>query len=219
MKIVFMCVTLIGLAYSQSAGMFANPGESLIGIEGQYDSEDGDGSTVSTTSIGGSYVLNGNLEVAVLYDMTKVADDVDSDFDFDVDGLTYGGYYHLKASESLPVNVKVGGYYGEAKASADWLDELEWELESNGTAMGGGVYKNIYQKDAMNIIGHFNFHSITTEATISDSYGDSETTDDDFNSTSFGLAVRSGNLFVSPSIGRVDGESSFNVSFGYLLPQ
>ena len=150
MKTVFMCVTLIGLAYSQSAGMFANPGESLIGIEGQYDSEDIDGGSATTTSIGGSYVLNGNLEIGASYDMGEVKNDDDSDFDFDVGGSTFGGYYHMKEKETLPLSIKIGGFYGNAKASADWLDDAGAEIKSNATAFGGGVYKNIYQKDFMN---------------------------------------------------------------------
>ena len=71
----------------------------------------------------------------------------------------------------------------------------------------------------MTIMGHFNIHSIATEVKLSDSYVTSETTEDDYEFTSFGFAVRKGNLFVSASIGRVDGESLFNVSFGFLLPQ
>ena len=152
MKNIILVITLLGLVYPQSTGMFANTGESIIGIEGQYDSEDIEGSKMATTSVGGSYVLNGNLEIAVQYNMAKVEDDVNSALNFDVDGLTLGGYYHIKASESLPVNIKVGGLFGEAKASADWLDDLGFELESNGTSLGGGVYKNVYQNPTIIII-------------------------------------------------------------------
>ena len=224
MKIVFMCVTLIGLAYSQSAGMFANPGESLIGIEGQYDSEDIDGGSATTTSIGGSYVLNGNLEIGASYDMGEVKNDDDSDFDFDVGGSTFGGYYHMKEKETLPLSIKIGGFYGNAKASADWLDDVGAEIESTASAFGGGVYKNIYQKDAMTIKGFFNFHSIAIETTTkieesADYYAFSDTETDEYNSTRIGLAIRNGNLFVKPSIGRNDDESSFDVTFGFLLPQ
>ena len=69
----------------------------------------------------------------------------------------------------------------------------------------------------MTIMGFFNFHSVTTEITVPGSLSDTD--DNEYKSTSFGLAVRNGNLFVSPSIGRSDGESDFNISFGLLLPQ
>jgi hypothetical protein len=224
MKTVFMCVTLIGLAYSQSAGMFANSGESLIGIEGQYDSEDIDGGSATTISIGGSYVLNGNLEIGASYDMGEVKNDDDSDFDFDVGGSTFGGYYHMKENETFPLSIKIGGFYGNAKASADWLDDAGVEIESTASAFGGGVYKNIYQKDAMTIKGFFNFHSIATETTTkieesADYYAFSDTETDEYNSIRIGLAIRNGNLFVKPSIGRNDDDSSFDVTFGFLLPQ
>ena len=224
MKKILLCVIFIGITYSQSTGMFANPGESLIGIEGQYDSEDIEGGSATTTSVGGSYVLNGNLEIVVSYDMGEFKNDDNSDFDFNVDGLSYGGYYHMKENETYPLNVKIGGFYGDAKASADWLDDAGAEIKSNATAFDGGVYKNIYQKDSMTIMGFFNFHSIATEVTteIEENayyYASSNTETDDYNSTRIGLAIRNGNLFIEPSIGRNDDESSFNVSFGYLLPQ
>ena len=224
MKKILLCVIFIGITYSQSTGMFANPGESLIGIEGQYDSEDIEGGSSTTTSVGGSYVLNGNLEIGVSYDMGEFKNDDNSDFDFNVDGLTYGGYYHMKENETLPLSVKIGGFYGDAKASADWLDDAGAEIKSNATAFGGGVYKNIYQKDSMTIKGFFNFHSIVTEVTteIEESayfYASSNTETDDYNSTRIGLAIRNGNLFIEPSIGRNDDESSFDVTFGFLLPQ
>jgi len=224
MKNIILSFALVGLVFSQSAGMFSNTGKSLIGIEGQYESEDVEGGSVTTTSIGGSYVLNGNLEIGVSYDMGKAENDDDSDFDFDIDGLSYGGYYHIKETETLPLNIKIGGWYGSAKASADWLDDAGAEIESNGSAFGVGVYKNIYQKDAMTIIGFFNFHSVTTETKTKIEgdayyYAYSETTKDEYNSTQIGLAIRNGNLFIKPSISRNDDESSFDITFGYLLPQ
>ena len=224
MKKILVSFILIGITYSQSTGMFANAGESLIGIEGQYDSEDIEGGSATTISVGGSYVLNGNLEIGVFYNMGDFKNDDNSDLDFNVDGLTFGGYYHIKENETLPLSVKIGGFYGDAKASADWLDDAGAEIKSNATAFGGGVYKNIYQKDSMTIMGFFNFHSIATEVTteIEENayyYASSNTETDDYNSTRIGLAIRNGNLFIEPSIGRSDDESSFNVSFGFLLPQ
>ena len=95
MKHIFFCFTLVGLVWSQSAGMFANAGESLISIEGQYDSEDFNGGSMTTTSVGGFYVLNGNLEIGVNYDMGKETYD-NNNPPSHIDGLTFGGYYHMK---------------------------------------------------------------------------------------------------------------------------
>lgn len=224
MKKVLVSFLLIGITYSQSTGMFANVGESLIGIEGQYDSEDVEGGSATTTSVGGAYMLNGNLEIGVFYNMGDFKNDDNSDLDFNVDGLTYGGYYHMKENETLPLSVKIGGFYGDAQASADWLDDAGAEIKTNATAFGGGVYKNIYEKDSMIIKGFFNFHSVATEVTteIEENayyYAYSNTETDDYNSTRIGLAIRNGNVFIEPSIGRSNDESSFNVSFGFLLPQ
>ena len=223
-RFILSYLILMSLIHAQSTGMFANKGESIIGIEGLYDSEDIGGGSLTTIAVGGTYVLNGNLEIGVSYDMGEVKNDDDSDFDFDVGGSTFGGYYHMKEKETLPLSIKIGGFYGNAKASADWLDDAGATIESTGSGFGGGVYKNIYQKDAMSIIGFFNFHSVSFETILEIEennyyYAYSETTKDEYNSTSIGLAIRNGNLFIKPSISRNDDESSFDVTFGFLLPQ
>ena len=64
MRNVISMTFMLGMVFSQSAGYFANSGETIIGIEGQYDSESDANSSSTTTTLGGSYVLNGNLEVA-----------------------------------------------------------------------------------------------------------------------------------------------------------
>ena len=219
MRNVISMSFMLGMVFSQSAGYFANSGETIIGIEGQYDSESDANSSSTTTTLGGSYVLNGNLEVAGFYTMANVDDETEFDLDYDISGLTFGGYYHLLSNENLPVNIKLGGFYGDHSASADWLDDAGFELKSKATSIGGGVYRNISQNDAMTIVGFFEFQSVTSEAVVSDSYGNEDITKDDYGSTSFGLSIRNGNFFVTPSISRNDDDSSFGVSIGSLIPQ
>ena len=219
MKTVILMIFILSTAFSQSAGYFTNSGESMASIEGNYDSESNANSSLRTTTLGGSYVLNGNLEVAGFYTMQTVDDETETELDYDVSGLTFGGYYHMLSTESLPVNIKVGGFYGDASASADWLDDLDWELKSKATGIGGGVYRNISQNDAMTIVGFFEFHSVTSEAELSDSFGNEEVTDDTYNSISFGLSIRNGNFFATPSITRNDDDSVFGISLGLLFPQ
>ena len=177
-------ILLLGLVSSQSAGMFTNIGESFISIEGQYDAEDFDGGSITTISVGGTYVLAGNIEMGVQYDMGKATYNNNNPPDTNINGLSFGGYYHIKESTTLPINIKFGGFYGNANASADWLDDSGLEIESNGSGIGGGIYKNIYENNNLTMIGFFNFHSIAVESTVSDSYG-STITDDDYNATSF----------------------------------
>ncbi len=75
MKNIFIRFILIGLVYSQSAGMFGIKGESIICIEGEYDSEDIEGESATTISIDGSLALNGNLEIDGSYDIEEVKND------------------------------------------------------------------------------------------------------------------------------------------------
>ena len=66
-NIIFTSMLFISLTWTQSAGMLAKPGETLFSIEGQYENEDVEGGSVSTTAIGGGYVLGGNVELFFQY--------------------------------------------------------------------------------------------------------------------------------------------------------
>ena len=75
--------------------------------------------------------------------MGDIKNDDNSELDSNVDGFTIGGYYHMKENETLPLSVKIGGFYCDAQTSADWLDDVGSEIKSSATTLGGGVYKNI----------------------------------------------------------------------------
>jgi len=96
MRFILLLLLMIGSIYGQVSGMFANQGESFIGIEGQYDSEDIEGGSLNSTILGASYTLDGGLEVFGAYLSAKVENDNDSSQDYDMTGLNYGGYYHIK---------------------------------------------------------------------------------------------------------------------------
>ena len=212
--IIFMILSISSNLFSQTAGLFGKKNESLISLDGSYDSEKIEGGNQNTTSFGASYLIKGNLEVGASYQMSKVKSDDDSSLDFDINGLSFGGFYHIKESPTLPFNIKIGGMYGTAKASGGMIDLLDVSLEANATTFGGGVYKEI----SPNLIGFLDFGSISSKSIISGG-GESESETDSYTSTSFGIAFRNGNVFIKPSIGQADGESSFNVTVGFLLPQ
>jgi len=219
MRYILLIISFINLSWTQvGAGMFSSKNESIIGIEGTYDNEEISGGSMSSIAISGSYVLNGNLEFIIGYVMGETKNDDDSSLDFDTDGFLFGGNYHIKENEQLPFNIKLGGFYGDAKMSADWLDDLDVSIKTNASGLGAGIYKNVYQEGNTTIIGFFDFLSVTSETKIS--VGNAVETDKyDVNQTNFGLAIRNRNIFISPSITRGDGESDFSITFGLLLPQ
>ena len=210
-------LSLVVFANSQSAaGMFANSGETMIGVEGSFDFEDIDGGSQTETNIIGSYVMDGNIELMGQLDMISAESDEDSYYDSKIYGFSFGGYYHVKDSESLPLNLCVGGFYGTATADGDWLEGVD--MTSNGSGFGGGAYKAIVEKENLIAIGFFNIHSVTTTVEISGGNFDFSE-DDSFVSMQFGVSMRNKNLTVSPTVTRVEDSSSFGVSIGLLLPQ
>ena len=224
MRIIISLLFTIGVGFGQATGIFSVQGESLFGIEGQYESEDVDGGSITSTILGGSYVLDGDLEFFGSYYTAEVKNDNDSSLDYDMTGFGYGGFYHMKADESFPVNVKIGGAFSTIDALGDWLDNAGAKLTGESSAFGGGVYKNVYDKNGTSIMGFINIFSVKTEVTLdvaenANYYAYRETTKDEFSSLNFGVAVRNGDLFIAPSISRNDDDSSFNVTLGFLLPQ
>ena len=208
---------LITPIFSQAE--YVDVGQNAYGISGMYQSEsESDG---NTTTMGGqfSYVFEGILDVGVEYAMSNYSDDEDSDFDSKASGISFGGHYHIK-TPSIPFNIKVGGYYGTMSMDSDLLDDLEWTVKGKMSGFGGGVYKTIVQNDKYSLMPFANFNSITTEATVEDSYGDSESYDDDFTSISFGLSMKlTNNIWIAPTIGQVDGESELSLQFGIVFIQ
>ena len=217
--LIMSSAIFLSFIWTQSAGMLAKPGENLIAIEGLYEKEDIEGGSITTTAIIAEYVLNGNIEFGIQYMMGEAQNDEDSSYDFDISGLTLGGYYHFLKNPNLPFNIKFGGTYGSAEANADWIDDAGVEINAVSTSFGGGIYKEIYTQGVTNITGFFNFNSITAETTLKMEGHEDETEKDDFNSTALGIVVRSNNFFVTPKIGRTDGESDFSVTFGILFQQ
>mgnify|MGYP003986892843 FL=1 len=156
--IIFMILSISSNLFSQTAGLFGKKDESLISLDGSYDSEKIEGGKQNTTSFGASYLINGNLEFGANYQMSKVKSDDDSSMDFDINGFSFGGYYHIKESPTLPFNIKIGGGDGTAKASGGMIDLLGVSLEATATTFGGGVYKEI----SPNLIGFLDFGSISS---------------------------------------------------------
>ena len=42
----------------------------------------------------------------------------DSSFDHNIDGFTFGGYYHIKENEQLPINREINWVYKSAHAAS-----------------------------------------------------------------------------------------------------
>ena len=213
---LIILVLVVSASKAQNIGMYENNGNPISGLYFNYDEEKENDALLEKTSFGFSYVFNNKLELFTEYELIESKNKTDSNLDFDVDGLSFGGYYHIRESNKMPFNVKLGGMYGEAEASAKWLKELDTSISSNASGLGGGVYKKAFQSESSVIYTFFNilFVSNTTKTA---GYINSEESNK-YRSSSLGIGYRTGNLIFTPSINNKDGDSSLSFNFGILIP-
>ena len=222
MKTIIMLLLysmIITTVWSQA--MYVEEGKNAYSFTGIYETEDGEGGKTTSTAAVFWYTLNGNIDFIVEYDIASYEDETGTlpNLDSKASGLTFGGYYHVK-NPTMPFNMRFGGTYGTATLDADYLDDLQWEASANASSFGGGIYKSVYDAETYSIIPFVNFSSITLETTLEDSYGTSESIDDEFTAFAFGAGIKfNNNLYVQPIIKQVDGESSFSIAFGGVFPQ
>ena len=214
--LLFNVCSIIMITSLFSQAMFVDEGNAY-GFSGFYQSDEVEGGKTTTTSGMFSYLLNGNIELQVEYNMGYLTSDAGSDYDMTANGLGLGGWYHIN-NESLPCRVKVGGAYSSLTFDNDILSDAGITMIGTSTGFGGGIYKTVSETDSYSLTPFVNFSSVKSEVKMKDS-SDSITTDDDFDSFSFGISIKmNNNYWVKPTISKVDGESSFSIGFGtYFL--
>jgi len=214
--LLFNICSIIMITSLFSQAMFVDEGNAY-GFSGYYQSDEVEGGKTTTTAGMFSYLLNGNMELNVEYAMASLKNDTNSNFDMTANGLGFGGWYHIK-DESLPFRMKIGGMYNSLTYDNDILSAAGMTMSGTSTGFGGGIYKTVSETDSYSLTPFVNFSSVKVEVKLKNS-SDSITEKDDFNVFSFGVAIKmNNNYWIQPTIGQVDGESSFSISFGtYFL--
>ena len=215
---IMISLLFISFTWTQNAGMLAKQGEKLISIRVEFNNEEIEGGSVNATSIGADYILDGNIELNLIYTMADAKNDADNTYDFKMNGFGFGGFYHIKENDKIPVNFKLGATYATNEAKADWLDDLGVAITAEATAFGGGIYKQIYTQESYNLTAFANYTSISAESKTSGG-GLDATAEESSTAIVFGVIIRSNNFFATPYIGRSDGNSDTGIQFGILLPQ
>ena len=188
-------------------------------VFGSYESEElAGGNTETTTTFGANYFMKENIEFVFSYMTSEFDDKVDNGaFDASLSGSAIGGFYHIR-DNTMPFNISVGGEFGSITADADYLDELGWKIEGDASTFGGEVYKELSTSEKFNLTGFIGFSVIDVKTTLSDSYGDSISESDKSNVLNFGVGfVLSNGLVIQPSISKIEDESSFDISFAYII--
>ena len=220
MKLNFTMFSAIFLSFiwTQNAGMLAKPDEKLISIRGEYNNEDFDGGSTSSTYLGADYILDGNIEFNLMYLMGSTKNDADNTYDFKMNGFGFGGFYHIKENDNIPVNFKVGATYVTNEVKADWLDNLGVSITGETIGFIGGIYKEVYNQEFYNLTA-FTTYAYSSAKSKTSGGGLDSTAEESGTGIAFGVIIRSNNLFVTPYIGRVEDNSDTGIQLGILLPQ
>lgn len=219
--VITVCIIMfvfISNVYPQvSTTMFVPKDENAFGLTGMLSTESESGGRVTYYDGILSYIYNGSLEVGVGYGISSYIDNDDSYWDSNMNTFSFGGYYHIKNKE-IPFTIKIGGYYGFGSYSSDFLDDENITAELEGSAVGGGLYKNINKNPEFKLSPYMNFHSISREITYEYYHGNNISDEDSYTSIEFGVAVNfNNNIWIAPKIAKVDGDTKFGVDFGIII--
>ena len=212
------------------AGKVDSSGTETLGLayfsyetEKNIDAGADDGTTYdeTTSNIGGSYLMMleniGRLELGISSFNAEVTYNVSTtDADFNFDGLSYSGVLFPTIS-NLPIDVYVGYSFGDGKIKGNLIDNTGLDMTMTASGFDVGLFKSVYEQDNTEAKFYVNFNSYESETTMS-YQGQTETTKDDGNSSSFGLVVRIDDWILNPAISRSDGESEFGITFGRVFP-
>ena len=159
----------------------------------------------------------GRLELGISSFNAEVTYNVSTtDADFNFDGLSYSGVLFPTIS-NLPIDVYVGYSFGDGKVKGNLVNNSGLEMSVVGGTVSVGLFKSVYEQDNTEAKFYVNFNSYESETTMY-YQGQTETTKDDGNSSSFGLVVRIDDWILNPGISRSDGESEFGITFGRVFP-
>ena len=162
--LLFNVCSIIMITSLFSQAMFVDEGNAY-GFAGYYQSDEVEGGKSTTIAGMGSYLLNGNMEFQVEYDMGSIKSDAGSDYDMTANGLGLGGSYHIK-NESLPFRMKVGGTYSSLTFDNDILSDAGITMSGTSTGFGGGIYKTVSETDSYSLTPFVNFASVKSEVKV-----------------------------------------------------
>lgn len=199
-------------------GTFLQMGESGVGINGGFELFD-DGSAFD---VGIGYSVMGILDIGVEVAKGNI-DDKELGTDIGFTALSPSlGVHVMKQSEEVPISFYIEGGYLTGTYSADFLDELDWDMTVSGWGIGGSVFGRIPLSSEAELIPRIGVTHTSMEGEIKDRVGDSISNDDA--STSFDVGVSFAFklppktiLFISPGLNFGEESTTFGVDIGFVF--
>ena len=120
-----------------------------------------------STEVSFWYYLPQDIELGLQYDKSMLYNSDTGRKLYHVRTGIFSIYYHFK-NNKLPVNLKIGGFYGELDVEGDGLLDIS-EFKEKSTAYGLSIYKKMLNTKYLDISPYIDFHIIyNTNHTIID---------------------------------------------------
>lgn len=214
-----LCLSLMSLLFVASSfaqGEFLEKGTNGFGVGAAFANN----SDVTTFGADIGYSVSGQFDFGI-----SIARGSLGDLDMTATVINPYVVIHVLKQDTVnfPISVAIGAGYEHDSFSADWLKALDLDLTGDYFLFGGAVYMNIPSGPRMIVQPRASFTLITGETEVSDSFGNSESEDD--NTTVFTLGITlvfksslSSIVTVGPSVTFGENNTSFGVRLGYVVP-
>ena len=136
---------VISKTYNVSSASIANEkGNEFFSIQGGYDYNTYHLETLDlpkSTEVSFWYYLPNNIELGLQFDRSMLYDAETMKKLYNVTSGIFSIYYHFK-NTTLPIDVKIGGMYGELDVEGDGLVDIS-DYKEKTTGYGLSIYKKI----------------------------------------------------------------------------
>ena len=196
-------------------GIFLQEQQSGFGVSAGFASAD----EATTLSLSGGYLLDGMFEGGLTLARTTF-----DDTELNTTGIApYVAFYPIRQGEDLPISVRLAAAYEFASVSGDALDTAELDAKGSGYSLGGAVFLSLEATPKLDIVPLVGVSYVGTNVEIEDGFGNSVEFDESYVvfalSAGFAFEASTSGLFtVTPTLGISDGETSFGIAAGYVLP-
>ena len=122
--------------YNNNSASMVNPNNNeMFSIQTAYDynTYNHDYVTVPySTEVGCWYYFTSNIELGVQYDKSRLYNSDSHDLLYKINSGIVSIYYHLKDHPKLPVNMKIGSFYGEISIEGEGLkDDIVYDHDGS----------------------------------------------------------------------------------------
>lgn len=217
----FLC--LLGCLLLVTGGAGAALGQSRFLDDGQSGAmvsiAAGTGEDYTSLGAGFGYSFGSKFELGLAFTRSSFDDEVIGEDGSGTEFTPYVLASVVRPTADSRLGLELGASYGFASFSSDGLDFLDWDMTGSALSIGGNLYLRLESSPSLTVYPLVSADYVTATVEIEDSYGDS--VDEEVNEVAFGAGVAllfNRKVTVTPSFRSFDGDTSWGVSVGVVLP-